>query len=122
MWIPKLLNVAMNLKERFQMTSNAANPKASLTHQSSTLPSSTSSPHAPKDQQRHTSLTSFPCSTSIRSPSSTHILANGSTLDAKEKEHKAKNPQKSKDQHVPSKRHVQEKKNLIQNQIKGHKG
>ena len=50
MWIPKLLNVAMNLKERFQMTSNAANPKASLTHKSSTLPFSKSilGPYIPK--------------------------------------------------------------------------
>ena len=37
-WIPKLLNEAMNLKERFKMTSNFANPKASLIHKSSKLP------------------------------------------------------------------------------------
>lgn len=45
-------------------------------------------------------------------------MANGNKLDAKEKENKAKNPQNPKDQHVPSKGHVQEKKNLIQSQIK----
>ena len=46
MWIPKLLNVAVNLKERFQMTSNSANPKASLMH----LPFSKSilGPYTPK--------------------------------------------------------------------------
>ena len=45
-------------------------------------------------------------------------MANESTLDAKEKVNKAKNPQQFKDQHVPSKRHVQEKTNMIQNKIK----
>ena len=50
MWIPKLLNVAMNLKERFQMTSNSANPKACLMHKSSQLPFSKSilGPYTPK--------------------------------------------------------------------------
>ena len=60
-----------------------------------------------KIKKRHTSLNSFQCSSSIHSPphlpSCTHTMANGSKLDAKEKENKAKNPQKSKDQHVPSK-------------------
>jgi hypothetical protein len=44
LWIPKLLNVAMNLKERFQITSNSANPKASLIHKSTVpiLPSPSS--------------------------------------------------------------------------------
>ena len=50
MWIPKLLNVAMNLKERFQMTFNSANPKASLLHKFSQLPFSKSilGPYTPK--------------------------------------------------------------------------
>ncbi len=50
LWIPKLLNVAMNLKERFQMTSNFANPKVSLIHKSSKLPFSKSilGPYIPK--------------------------------------------------------------------------
>ena len=50
MWIPKQLNVAMNLKERFQMTSNSTNPKASLIHNPSQLPFSKSilGPYIPK--------------------------------------------------------------------------
>ena len=50
LWIPKLLNVVMNLKERFQTTSNSANPKASLIHKSSQLPFSKSilGPYTPK--------------------------------------------------------------------------
>ena len=50
MWIPKMLNEAMNLKERFKMASNFANPKASLIHKSSKLPFSKSilGPYIPK--------------------------------------------------------------------------
>ena len=50
MWIPKLLNVAMNLKERFQMTSNFANPMASCINNPSKLPFSKSilGPYIPK--------------------------------------------------------------------------
>ena len=50
MWIPELLNVAMNLKERFKIPSNSTNPKASLMHKSSSLPSSKSilGPYIPK--------------------------------------------------------------------------
>ena len=50
MWIPKLLNVAMNLKERFQMPSNSANPKASLLHKFSQPPffKSILGPYTPK--------------------------------------------------------------------------
>ena len=50
MWIPKLLNVAMNLKERFKMTSNLANPKASRNHNPSPIPFSKSilGPYIPK--------------------------------------------------------------------------
>ena len=73
-------------------------------HPSTISMSSTSSSHATsKDQQRHTSLNSLPYFPSIPSPSCTHTMANGSKLDAKEKENKDKNPQKHKDQHVPTK-------------------
>ena len=84
---------------------------------------STSSPHAPKkDQQRHTSFNSLQCSPSISSPyhlsSCTHTMANGRKLDGKDKVNQAKYPQKSKDHHVLSKIHVQEKKNMIQKKIR----
>ena len=92
-------------------------------HSSTISMSFPSSPHAPtKDQQRHTFLNSLPYFPSICSPSHlpscTHTMANGSKLDAKEKENNTKNPQNHKNQHVPSKQHVQEKKILIQNTIK----
>lgn len=45
-------------------------------------------------------------------------MANGRKLDAKDKVNQAKNLQKPKDQHVPSKRHVQDEKNMIQRKIK----
>ena len=50
MWISKLLNEAMNLKENFKMTSNFTKPKASLIHKSPKLPFSKSilGPYIPK--------------------------------------------------------------------------
>ena len=41
-------------------------------------------------------------------------MANGRKLNAKYKVNQAKNSHKYKDQHVPFKIHVQEKKNMIQ--------
>ena len=53
LWIPKLLNEAMNLKERFKMTSNSANPKVSPMQ----LPLSKSilGPYTPKSTILHSS-------------------------------------------------------------------
>lgn len=50
MWIPKLLNEAMNRKEKFKIASNLANSKASFIHKSSKLPFTTSilGPYVPK--------------------------------------------------------------------------
>lgn len=89
-----------------------------------TLTSNSFHPIINQDQPRHTSLKPFQhpnyINPSIRypyhsSPSTNHV-ALGSNLDAKYKMHKAKNPQKLKDQHVPSKIHATTKKNMIQNQ------
>lgn len=87
-------------------------------------PSTTPSPQIiPKqDQQRHTtldasqhSLSTIPSIKSINpSPLCTNPIAIGSNLDAQSKNHKAQNPQKSKDQHVPSKQN----KNVIRKKEK----
>ena len=49
-WIAKLLNEEMNLKEKLKMAFNFANPKVSLIHKSSKLPFSKSilGPYVPK--------------------------------------------------------------------------
>ena len=50
MWIPELLNEAMNLNKRFKMASNLSNSIASFIHKSSKLPFTNSilGPYVPK--------------------------------------------------------------------------